>query len=608
MTTSPASAGLPPDLRFLTRHGVPAEPLAEAARLARQWKVAPAEAALATGAVAPELFYRSLAAELGLPFAAPGFSVHALARYPQAILTGIAPLAEGGYVLAPRGEGVEDMLGRRASLVAGLSMTTPEALREAVFRARGETIARMAAEQLAREMPEHSYHAGLSWRQALVVLALLALVAAAGIATGRPAILALVLMSGFPFLALAAVKIAAVFDPAPVALPAGLPRTPDSDLPVYTILIPLHRERRVLAQIRAALLAFDYPHAKLDAKILVEAGDEETAAGLAEISWPGFVEIVRIPPGQPQTKPRALNVGLLLARGAYVVVYDAEDVPDPGQLREAASLFERLPPQVACLQARLSIDNTSDNLLTSLFTLEYGGLFDVVNPALAHFDLPLPLGGTSNHFRTEVLRTLGGWDPWNVTEDADLGIRLALAGHRVADLPSTTHEEAPARLRAWFAQRTRWMKGYVQVAITHSRAPARALRDLGTWRFTWASLLIGGAVISAAIYPVFTLVVLVQLASGGFFDHEDLLEAATAALSLVLLAAGFLAMILPSLAAIRRRGWRRLAPLAFLMPLYYLLVSLGTWRGILELVFDPDRWNKTEHGLARTSRSRGGAL
>jgi cellulose synthase/poly-beta-1,6-N-acetylglucosamine synthase-like glycosyltransferase len=608
MTPHSPDGGLPRDLAFLLARGVDPAKLAEAARCAAVWGVEGAEAALAAGLVPADVFYRALAAELGLPFLEPGFEVHALARYPEAIMTGIVPLADRhgpSYVLAPRGSSVAGLLEREGRLVPGLAMTTPDALREAVFGVRAETIALRAAEDLARERPQHSYHAGPSAAQAALCVALVLAIGILAAFVGRPALLGLVLLFGAPFLVLAAIKIAAILDPAPIALPLGVARAPDAELPVYTVLIPLHRERRILGQLRSALLALDYPPARLDVKLLVEAGDRDTAEGIAALSWPGFVEIVTIPEGAPRTKPRALNVGLHLARGTYLVVHDAEDVPDPGQLREAVALFERYGPEVACLQARLVIDNTKDSLLARCFTLEYGALFDVVNPALAQFDLPVPLGGTSNHLKTEVLRALGGWDPYNVTEDADLGIRLALVGHRVADLPSATQEEAPSTFRAWFAQRARWMKGYVQVAITHSRQPAVAFGILGPWRFLGASLLVGGAVVSSAVYPVFTALILAQMATGAFFQHEEPLEIAVAALSMVLLCAGLLAMVLPALVAIRRRRLWSLAPLAFLMPFYYLLVSLGAWRGIVELIMDPDRWNKTEHGLARTSRRKG---
>jgi len=606
MTTSSFGETLPADLAFLVRHGFDAATLEISAEYAAAWGVSGSEAALATGAVGAEDYHRALAAELALPFLEPGFEVHPLARYPHAILSGIAPLAPGSiasFVLAPQGEIVADLLRRKTTLAPGLAITAPAPLREAVFRARGPAIAALASAQLARERPQHSFHAGPTWRQTLVILVIAVLVVLAALAGAHRALLACVALLGLPFLVLSASKIAAILHPAPLAMPPALPRIPDAELPVYTVLVPLHREEKVLPKLRDALGALDYPAARLDVKLLIEEGDRLTKEAARRIAWPGFVETVLVPDGAPRTKPRALNVGLLLARGEHVVVYDAEDVPDPGQLRDAVALFARSDPDVACLQARLVIDNTADGWLTRFFTVEYGGLFDILNPALARFGLPVPLGGTSNHLRTGILRAVGGWDPWNVTEDADLGIRLALAGYRVADLPSDTHEEAPSGLASWLAQRARWMKGYVQVAITHSRRPASGLRALGPRRFAAASLLTGGAVLSAAIFPLFTLPILAQLALGAYFTREGWLDWAGAVLSLSLLVSGWLALVLPPLAAIARRGWWRLVPMALLMPLYQLLIGLGAWRGLLELVIDPDRWNKTEHGLARTSRN-----
>ncbi|WP_244498781.1 glycosyltransferase family 2 protein [Methylobacterium sp. GXS13] len=245
----------------------------------------------------------------------------------------------------------------------------------------------------------------------------------------------------------------------------------EAELPIYTVLVALHREAAVVPRLIQGLAALDYPAAKLDIKLLIEADDPETAAALARIALPARFAVITVPPGMPRTKPRALNAALPLARGALLTVYDAEDVPDPGQLRLSASLFARLPERTACLQGRLVIDNADDSRLARAFALEYAGLFDVLNPALARLDMPVPLGGPSMHLRTRILRALHGWDPWNVTEDADLGMRLALAGYAVGDLPSATIEEAPARLGPWLAQRTRWLKGLMQTSLAHGRRP-----------------------------------------------------------------------------------------------------------------------------------------
>jgi cellulose synthase/poly-beta-1,6-N-acetylglucosamine synthase-like glycosyltransferase len=271
------------------------------------------------------------------------------------------------------------------------------------------------------------------------------------------------------------------------------------------VIVALYHERRVLARLVEAITAIDYPPPKLDVKFVIEADDEEMHQALDGMRLPAIFEVIVAPPGEPRTKPRALNVALPLARGDIVAIYDAEDVPHPNQLRLAVKTFARVPLNVACLQARLVIDNTDDTWITRFFTIEYATLFDVINPGLSRLDMPIPLGGTSNHFRRSVLQRLRGWDAWNVTEDADLGIRLVLAGYRVGDLPSPTIEEAPSNLGAWINQRTRWMKGFMQVCVTHSRQPLRGLRSLGPARFFGALTMTFGTVAAALGYPFFTV-------------------------------------------------------------------------------------------------------
>ena len=188
-----------------------------------------------------------------------------------------------------------------------------------------------------------------------------------------------------------------------------------------------------------------------------------------------------MPDLQPRTKPKALNYALPLARGEYVVIYDAEDRPEPGHLRQALRAFRAGPSNLAAVQARLNLYNTNlyntkENWLTRQFTIEYCALFDGLLPALDRLRLPIPLGGTSNHFRASALRWLMAWDPFNVTEDADLGIRLARYGYRCRMLGSTTYEEAPARPMSWLKQRTRWLKGYMQTWRVHMNHPGALWR------------------------------------------------------------------------------------------------------------------------------------
>jgi glycosyltransferase XagB len=229
----------------------------------------------------------------------------------------------------------------------------------------------------------------------------------------------------------------------------------DDDLPTYTVVVALYRESSVVEHL---VKAIDSPKGKLDIKLAVEQRDVETLGRIVELRLPARYEVVVAPSGKPQTKPRALNIALSSARGDLIVVYDAEDIPAPDQLRLAASRFAA-DKNLDCLQARLSIRNHSESWLSKLFAVEYAILFDIINPGLCALNLPIPLGGSSNHFRTRSLVGVGAWDEWNVTEDADLGIRLARFGYEVKALDSDTSEEAPYELGNWFRQRVRWQKG-----------------------------------------------------------------------------------------------------------------------------------------------------
>ena len=252
------------------------------------------------------------------------------------------------------------------------------------------------------------------------------------------------------------------------------------------------------------------------------------------------------------------------------------------------------------MQARLTIDNTADSWLARLFTAEYAGLFDVFLPGLAAWRLPLPLGGSSNHFRTAVLREIGAWDPYNVTEDADLGMRLARFGYRTTVIPSTTYEEAPARFGPWLKQRTRWFKGWMQTWLVHMRSPRALLRELGPTGLVVFQLLVGGTVLAALVHPLFLIAFVRDIVTA----ENDPSGAATLALSLhgATLLFGYLASAALAIVGLARRRLLDCAWALLLMPLYWLLLSIAAWRALLQLLRNPYRWEKTEHGLARTSR------
>ncbi len=264
----------------------------------------------------------------------------------------------------------------------------------------------------------------------------------------------------------------------------------------------------------------DYPHDKLEILLLLEADDTDTIAAAQSMGLPANFTIVVVPHSMPKTKPKACNYGLKRATGEYAVIYDAEDVPDPMQLKKAVIVFERSQGKIGCIQAKLNYYNWDQNLLTRLFTLEYSLWFDLILPGLQSINAPIPLGGTSNHFRTSDLRKFGGWDPFNVTEDADLGIRLAKHGYTTLVLDSVTMEEANSQYRNWIRQRSRWIKGYIQTYFVHTRKVATKQ----SWRnYSIFQLLIGGKVLSALVNPLLwslTIVYFVFRQATGEYIHS----------------------------------------------------------------------------------------
>ena len=335
---------------------------------------------------------------------------------------------------------------------------------------------------------------------------------------------------------------------------------------------------------------------------MIEGDDRDTWEALRALNLVEPFEIIVAPEAGPQTKPKALNAALPFVKGTFTVVYDAEDRPEPDQLRKAVAMFEASPKDIACVQARLTIDNTDDGWLARMFTAEYAAQFDLFLPGLARMGLPLPLGGSSNHFRTDVLRHVGAWDSYNVTEDADLGMRLARFGYRSVVIDSTTYEEAPFRFGPWTRQRTRWFKGWMQTWLVHMRRPVRLLQQLGLKGFVTFQLVVGGNVLAALIHPIFVAMFVTALMTGKpLFGVNGIPEELTWAFMATLFA-GYLVTVIVSVRGLARRV---LLPVAWSLGgviFHWLLLSLAAWRAVFQLIADPHRWEKTEHGLARSSR------
>jgi len=342
----------------------------------------------------------------------------------------------------------------------------------------------------------------------------------------------------------------------------------------------------------------DYPRDKLEVLLIVEADDFETATAADAASMDTRFSVIRVPPGNPRTKPKACNYALPFARGEFAVIFDAEDRPETDQLRKAVRAFRVHPAHVACLQARLNFFNAQENWLTVMFALDYALWFDFLLPGLDKLGIPMPLGGTSNHFRTDALRKIGGWDPYNVTEDADLGIRFARLGMRVRTLDSTTFEEATGQTDAWLRQRSRWLKGYMQTWLVHMRDPRALLRNAGVGGFIGFQLFIGGTVLCALANPVLWAVFLWSCFFGAATVGSDA-SGFSMHISFTALIAGngllaYLAALAPS-----RRGWFEIAPYGLTAPLYWLLISAAGLRALWQLFVNPWHWDKTEHGKSR---------
>lgn len=617
---------LPPQIGFLASYGIVPALLLKAASIARELHVFPEEVLLKNNIIGDVLFYSCLADHLGLRFIDwPVFLQQDIA-YPQAIHAGIAPLRgdEGAaFIAAPQGQALSFLL-KQGSRGRRLAITTPHHLSELVRASSALPILQGASFALggfdkdltAFTPPKRIHTLGLN----ALLLALLAgaLSEPKGFLSLMSLILGLIFFAGILYRLL--VSAASFLKPAPIAKTfrkTAQPNQPGAfrrqeialanrDLPLYSIVIALHKEASVVKKLIAALERIDYPKAKLEIKLVIEKGDSETHAALKAENLGSCYEIIVAPPGWPKTKPRALNIALPLLRGKLMTIFDAEDEPEPNQLRQAALRFAQGPPELGCLQARLAIDNVEDSWLTKLFAIEYSVLFDVLDKGISELGMPLALGGTSNHFRTSVLQKLRGWDAWNMTEDADLGIRLSRFGYKVETISSTTLEEAPAKLGPWLKQRRRWFKGWMQTAAVLSRDPARVYRELGLRRSTALCLSLVTLVVSPLVSPICAALVTLHLITTGIPAPQSTPELVETILWTSVTLFGSASTIWLTLLGMRRRGLLSLWTSLPLLPAYYLLMFFSAWAAFYDFIFNPFHWHKTAHGLAKTSKHRSG--
>ncbi|ABD05597.1 glycosyl transferases [Rhodopseudomonas palustris HaA2] len=517
-----------------------------------------------------------------------------------AAAAGVMPLRQNGdlvWAMAPRRMAARTLCGvlhDHPSLRSRFRVA-PQCAMQQFLQQTGQGLAQHASFGLQRRYPALAVSpcdVEIGWRTGLRRAAAGALLAAA-----LPLLCAVHsgVVTALLFLGFIGLRLAASLQPRPPAPRSA--RRPDDALPIYTAIAALYREAASVASLVEAIEALDYPREKLDIILVVELDDLATRAAIARLGPRPHLRVLIAPAVGPRTKPKALNYALPFVRGGMVTVFDAEDRPEPDQLRAALDAFARGGPTTGCVQAGLCIDNITHSWLSRLFLAEYAGQFEAVLPGLTRLGLPLPLGGSSNHFRTAVLREVGGWDAYNVTEDADLGFRLARFGYSAISFDSRTFEEAPIGLAAWLGQRTRWMKGWMQTWCVHMRRPRLFWRDAG-WRGVLAlNLFVGGSVLSALIHPL----LLLDLATTGLAlaQGEPLSPPSPwASLHGLAVAAGYVGSAVVAAIGLKRIGRLHDAAWLLLMPLYWICLSIAAWRALGELVWKPHHWQKTEHGVA----------
>ena len=572
---------------------------------------------IASGQIDEETYLRALGEALGVAFEPLGGIARAQcpiddARLIEAAATGLLPLAADDavadapltLVIAPRGiaaRNIVRLIEQDPTAARRFRFTSAERFNRFVMRYAGDAIATGASHRLRQTWPQMSAASSNRTKHFAVFASLAALLLAAFVFAPAATLLIFQLILAAVFLAWLVLRLTGAFIDR--TEPEPQPEPSDDVLPVYTIIAALYREAASVDGLLAAIERLDYPREKLDVILAVEAHDHDTRAAIAAAQSRLPITVIPVPAQGPRTKPKALNVALPFARGTFTVVYDAEDRPEPQQLRCALRAFRASGSNLACVQARLCIDNTADSWLTSYYTAEYAGQFDVFLPGLTALRLPLPLGGSSNHFHTATLREVSGWDAYNVTEDADLGMRLARFGYRADIIASTTYEEAPAHTGPWVRQRTRWFKGWLQTWAVHMRQPRRLLRELRLPGFLAFQLMVGGSVLAALVHPLFMAGLIYAIASGSGIWHGDnnavvILGALYGTTAII----GYLSSAFLGWLGLIRRGLPGVAWVLTLTPLYWLLLSFAAWRAVYQFAVAPYAWEKTEHGLAKTSQ------
>ncbi|WP_180898191.1 glycosyltransferase family 2 protein [Martelella soudanensis] len=559
---------------------------------------------LSGGVIAPDDYYRRLARYLVLPFQSrlepdcvidrPG--IDRLLADPRGLRLDSGE-TERRFAVVPYAGDLADLhirLSSRPEIRRCVIITTPEAVRAAVWQAGERRRLTDTINQLMVWEPRFSARIVFWGKQGFLLGGGAAtLIAGLMLFPAETLLLAHILFTTVYLFSLL-IRLASVRSKPRSRRPA--PDADVDDLPVYTLLIPLYREAGMIGQLTESMRRINWPVSKLDIKLICEADDSATRNAIERARLPPQFELVVVPAGGPRTKPNALNYALCGARGRFVVIYDAEDRPHPDQLREAWHVFRQAPRELACLQAPLTISNVGENWITGLYACEYSGLFRGILPFLARHRFPLPLGGTSNHFRIGALRACRGWDPYNVAEDADLGLRLHRLGYHCGAITAETYEDAPTAIRPWVAQRSRWIKGWLQTVLVALREPGRLRDELGLLGFAVFVANTGGMILSSLLHPLLYVSVLTTgwLMLRPSPDPGPIQQILTG-IDLINILASYWIFLRLGASKMRKEEARQMRASAVWLPLYWLMLSFSAWKAFLELYHAPYLWRKTDH-------------
>lgn len=571
------------------------------------------ELVFSSEATETELF-RAIAAELELPFAETIRADAILLDEDRRLaslrsnrgLRIVPTYRVGGKTLFLLADPAIDLVMLKARLVRApelrhrLHITPPSVLRQAVIASCSNRLLFNAQHELFLRSPEFSARTVVSaWQAGAAVAMVFAFMTCLWLAR-MPTLIGFYSLVSAGFAACVVLRLLAYRKAGPPCLQQLAPIGEAEQVPVYSVLVALYREREVLPQLVQALNRLEWPRAKLEIKLVCEADDAATLEELRSLPLGPCIEVVLVPPGTPRTKPKALAYALPLCSGEFITLYDAEDRPDPMQLVEAWRRFAEEGPEIACLQAPLIITNGASGIISRMFAFEYAGLFRGLLPWLAARQLVLPLGGTSKHFRRAALEDVGGWDGYNVTEDADLGVRFGRYGYRSGVITRPTYEDAPETVSVWLPQRVRWFKGWLQTWFVHMREPVMLWRELGFASFLTMQIMSFGMLISALVHPVFFASVIYLLVRAAWTASLGGEATVLAVIGFINILCGYGAFILLGMATLLPVEKLRPLRLIIFTPLYWLLLSVAAWVALWEIYRRPHHWSKTPHRRCAT--------